>query len=507
MLISNENEKLKFSKEDETIQFTKEKNPEIFNISDNYNKNYENGEEGYINYLYNFIIRKSDEDKNYNYLDCNFNNIQIQKKGNTKESLIKQSNTTLSTGPLTGTDNTDDFLELLYKNNGKYESIYGGKVKVGDLLVNGDEMLFQLLDSSYTEEKICNTYGLSNVMRLILQKYTGRDYGVSGLDYSIFNMKEMEYNGMSVVGENAEEQVWCSLKNMGFSEYAIAGVMGNIYRESGFNADAIEKGSGAGFGLCQWTGGRRTQLENYAAAKGVSASDIYTQIEFLMAELTPGGGANGYANYQLMTTSYSGTRYTPSDWKEAKSIEDATRAFCFTYERPNVEKAGLDVRIEKAKEYYEKYKGKSIEEISNVNSIQLKIAEIAQNSSKYNIQAKSGYCLAWVNDVYQKAGAKVERKDCAFCSGYNFGVSKDFSNIPIGAAVYGEGTGSEGYLYGHVGIYVGNGLVADNIGRVRITTLSKWRETFPNGCWGWTSSTPVNNKYKTIKGLIHAGRH
>lgn len=145
---------------------------------------------------------------------------------------------------------------------------------------------------------------------------------------------------------------------------------------------------------------------------------------------------------------------------------------------------------------------------ANANEIQLKIAEIAKDSERYGIIPRSGYCLAWVNDVYEKAGVKVERKDCAYCSGYYFGVSKDFSNVPIGAAVYGESTyGNDGYLYGHVGIYIGEGKVADNAGYVRIMSLEEWTNIFPDGCWGWTSSTPVNPAYPVIEGLIHRGRH
>lgn len=214
----------------------------------------------------------------------------------------------------------------------------------------------------------------------------------------------------------------------------------------------------------------------------------------------------GFAKYQLMTTTYNNVTYSPSDWEDATNVADAATAFCYTFERPDSDDARLDIRIPKAEEYYEKYKGKTME--SEANEIQIRIAEIAQNSSAYGIIAKPGFCLAWVNSVYEAAGAKTERKDCAYCSGYYFGVSKDFSNVPLGAAVYGESYDSaDGRIYGHVGIYIGNGMVADNIGRVRITTLQQWITTYPDGCWGWTSSTPVNSAYPVTQGLIHPGRH
>ena len=105
-----------------------------------------------------------------------------------------------------------------------------------------------------------------------------------------------------------------------------------------------------GFGLCQWSFGRRTNLEAYANSKGVSPSDIDTQIEFLIGEITPGGGANGYATYQLLN--YNG--YSPDDWINATTPEDAAIAFCWSFERPGIPR--MDVRTEAARRYYEQFK-------------------------------------------------------------------------------------------------------------------------------------------------------
>ncbi|ERT59871.1 hypothetical protein HMPREF1253_0013, partial [Peptoniphilus sp. BV3C26] len=35
-----------------------------------------------------------------------------------------------------------------------------------------------------------------------------------------------------------------------------------------------------------------------------------------------------------------------------------------------------------------------------------------------------------------------------------------------------------GLTYGHVGIYIGDGKVMDNIGRIRVTTLDNWIASF-----------------------------
>ena len=108
-----------------------------------------------------------------------------------------------------------------------------------------------------------------------------------------------EEEGQLYPGNNAEEKVWNALIQAGYSPTAAAAAMGNIYGESGFRTDAVEHGSGIGFGLCQWSYERRTRLEQYAKSKGKPPSDVDLQVEYLMAELKPGGGCSGYAKYQF----------------------------------------------------------------------------------------------------------------------------------------------------------------------------------------------------------------
>ena len=155
-------------------------------------------------------------------------------------------------------------------------------------------------------------------------------------------------NGKKLAGDTIEEKVWLALLDAGYSEIAAAGVMGNIYGESGFNSAAIEGGSGEGHGLCQWSFGRKEQLFAFAAARGVDWTDEDLQVEFLLAELTPGGGADGHANYQ-----FSGFESYKTQWENATNIEDATTAFCAGFERPSVPRN--EARIEAAQKYYDMY--------------------------------------------------------------------------------------------------------------------------------------------------------
>ena len=76
----------------------------------------------------------------------------------------------------------------------------------------------------------------------------------------------------------------------GLPAHIADGFVMNIADESGFNAGINEvrptvPGSRGGFGLYQLTGPRRVAFEEFAAQRGVPASDPDAQLDFLMTEL------------------------------------------------------------------------------------------------------------------------------------------------------------------------------------------------------------------------------
>jgi hypothetical protein len=79
--------------------------------------------------------------------------------------------------------------------------------------------------------------------------------------------------------------------NLKLSDAQIAGVLGNLSQESGFNSRVNEGGAGGapkgagGFGLAQWTGGRQTNLINFAKQRKMDPGDPNLQAQFLTAEL------------------------------------------------------------------------------------------------------------------------------------------------------------------------------------------------------------------------------
>lgn len=86
---------------------------------------------------------------------------------------------------------------------------------------------------------------------------------------------------------NGASQVVQGLVNRGVPINAAIGLAGNIAVESGFDTsineiNPIVEGSRGGYGLIQWTGPRRRQLEAYAGDK---VADLDTQLDFLVHEL------------------------------------------------------------------------------------------------------------------------------------------------------------------------------------------------------------------------------
>lgn len=108
--------------------------------------------------------------------------------------------------------------------------------------------------------------------------------------------------GMSQAPQEARsapgaDAIRAGLVQRGLPDHVADAFVMNFQDESGLNpgineAAPIVPGSRGGFGLAQWTGPRRRQLEAFAAQRGTPVSDMDTQLDFLMTELQgPESGA------------------------------------------------------------------------------------------------------------------------------------------------------------------------------------------------------------------------
>lgn len=113
-----------------------------------------------------------------------------------------------------------------------------------------------------------------------------------------------------LIGSDNATKIWNYLRRtLGCSRAAAAGVMGNIYAESGFDATAIEP-NGVGHGICQWSWSRwygSDGLQAFANKYHKNWSDLALQLAFLkheavennsMAAYYPGG----WQKYKTLTS-------------------------------------------------------------------------------------------------------------------------------------------------------------------------------------------------------------
>ena len=165
--------------------------------------------------------------------------------------------------------------------------------------------------------------------------------------------------------DERERIIWDYLKSKGLSDYAISGIMGNLYAESGLNprnvenafelnsgyndnsyTEAVDNGSynnfvndGAGYGLAQWTYYTfKQELLNRARAERLSIGDLNLQLKFLWDWIQ-----QDYSAFQSLTSS--------------NSIKTASDIFFKQYERPyDQSEAALIKRANYGEMYFNKYK-------------------------------------------------------------------------------------------------------------------------------------------------------
>lgn len=165
-------------------------------------------------------------------------------------------------------------------------------------------------------------------------------------------------------GDNAEK-VWNYLtsSSVGLSPEQAAGLMGNINQESGFKPDAEEGPESyarhtvrpVGYGIVQWTGGRRTALEKAANDQNVAVSDLGFQLAFMVQESqsrTVDSFVLGLAEGRDFGKSGD------NEWetlKKQKTVEDAAAFWHAAFERSGDSASQINERLDDGKIYLEQF--------------------------------------------------------------------------------------------------------------------------------------------------------
>ena len=215
-----------------------------------------------------------------------------------------------------------------------------------------------------------------------------------------------DFLGGGLIG--TEEKIWTYLKSKGLNDYGAAGLMGNLYAESGLNPKnlqnsyekklgytdaqytaAVDNGKyknfvkdSAGYGLAQWTYWSRKQaLIDFCKTAGTSIGDLDMQLNFLWKELSD--GYRGVINVLMNAT----------------SVIEASNTVLLQFERPADQSASVQLkRAEYGQAYYDKYANKNQEGGSVVmsNSSLVSYTKISPNKSSprnHSIDRISIHCV------------------------------------------------------------------------------------------------------------------
>lgn len=235
---------------------------------------------------------------------------------------------------------------------------------------------------------------------------------------------------------NTEEKIWSYLKSQGLTDAGAAGLMGNLYAESGLRpnnlqnsyegklgmADAeyterVDSGSytnfvrdSAGYGLCQWTyWSRKEALLAYAKATGKSIGDLDMQLGFLMKELS------------------SGYKAVLNILKTTTSVRAASDAVLLQFERPaDQSETAKARRAGYGQKYFDKYAQKgSVSPMGFSNSSLATVRMISPNRTpnrNHAIDTITIHCF--VGQVTAKRGCEVfqptsKQASCNYVVGYD----------------------------------------------------------------------------------------
>lgn len=243
---------------------------------------------------------------------------------------------------------------------------------------------------------------------------------------------------MKATGSSTERTIWNFLRCKGLSPAGAAGLMGNLYAESGLNPQnlqnsyekrlgftdtaytaAVDSGAysnfvhdSAGYGLAQWTyWSRKESLLNFARKIGASIGSLEMQLDFMIREL------KGYAAVWEVL-------------RMARTVREASDIVLTRYERPaNMSSSVKAKRASFGQAYFDAYANRSTEKEDNImgNSPLVTYTNITKNRTSprnHAIDTITIHCI--VGQWTAKQGCDYFATTDRECSA-NYVVGKDGS--------------------------------------------------------------------------------
>ena len=156
---------------------------------------------------------------------------------------------------------------------------------------------------------------------------------------------------VNVTGTNTAEKVWNYFTTHGYSKAATAGMMGNMYAESGMDPTKLQNGRGPAAGIVQWENyttkqGRWAAMNNFARSQGKDWTDLGAQLAYVDREMSDSssGYMPGKGGMSL------------EEFKTSNDVSKTTMAFRRGFERcKDGPSAHDDRRLGAAQKYYDMY--------------------------------------------------------------------------------------------------------------------------------------------------------
>ena len=194
--------------------------------------------------------------------------------------------------------------------------------------------------------------------------------------------------------DSVTQAVWAFFKNRGYSDAAVAGIMGNLQQESGIDPTRHQT-NGTARGIAQWEGGRFTELTKFANSRGKDWTDFDSQLCFIDQEL------NGSQKWGFT----SKANCTFEQFKCMTDVADATVAFEKAFERAG--KPNFDKRIEYAAYYYNEFSGKTYVYDGSIGSAEMGTSTSSTSSSSSSNTESTGKnlgILGTITSAFSKIG-------------------------------------------------------------------------------------------------------
>lgn len=181
------------------------------------------------------------------------------------------------------------------------------------------------VETTYTEELVLETAGtIQGETSTIVPENTEQD-----------TESTIELSYIEEPMEKAADEylvIWNTLKSYNYSDFVIAGIIGNIVQETG---NPVTDWKTYQNSLCGWSDSR---LNNLYSLYGYSPT-VEQQAKYIHFELT---GTEGVKR-QVTENEYNSLI-------NASSVDEATRIFCYRFERPGI--PSISKRIQFAQEAY-----------------------------------------------------------------------------------------------------------------------------------------------------------